>query len=85
MNNQRKNYVDIVRGIAIILVVFGHAGYPEYLGRFASFFHVPVFFFLSGLFYSDVYSLRPHLLDSQKASVLVFAVCRLSGFILDVP
>jgi fucose 4-O-acetylase-like acetyltransferase len=66
MNNQRKNYVDIVRGIAIILVVFGHAGYPEYLGRFASFFHVPVFFFLSGLFYSDVYYLRPHLLIVKR-------------------
>ena len=58
----RSNIVDIVKGIAIILVVFGHTAQGMthrgwWVGPGASFshtfvysFHMPAFFFVSGLF-----------------------------------
>lgn len=50
MNKQRENWVDIVKGIGIILVVMGHAGCPVLPHGIIYSFHMPLFFFLSGLF-----------------------------------
>lgn len=42
---ERDRTIDVMRGIAIILVVIDHAG-----GKWGviNFFHVPLFFFISG-------------------------------------
>ena len=62
MKEQRENWIDAARGIAIILVVLGHVihiverqlsvSLPglDVLDRVLYSFHVPVFFFLSGMF-----------------------------------
>lgn len=44
---QRLDYIDIAKGIGIILVVCSHTIYPE-LMYYTSAFFVPVFFFCSG-------------------------------------
>ena len=52
--NERKHYIDIARGVAIILVVMGHA-VNEYslnsepLEKIIYSFHMPLFFIISGL------------------------------------
>ena len=49
MNLQRRNPVfDIMRGIGILLVVLGHAGFP--FSGWIYLFHMPLFFLLSGWF-----------------------------------
>lgn len=50
-SNRRYAYIDIARGIGIILVVWGHSGGPmiNYINQF----HMPLFFILSGLVYSN--------------------------------
>ena len=51
MKNNRIHWIDFAKGIAILLVVLGHVSFmPEPI--LASFytFHIPLFFFLSGLF-----------------------------------
>lgn len=56
----RLSYIDRAKGVAILLVVFGHVfcnmGYPDDESRmhllsyqFVATFHMPLFFFLSGL------------------------------------
>jgi len=54
----RKTSVDIAKGIGISLVVLGHLN--DYFGadipgayKFIYLFHVPLFFFLSGLFFKE--------------------------------
>ena len=37
-------WVDIVKGIGIILVVLGHSNPPVWLSTFISAFHMPLFF-----------------------------------------
>ena len=49
MNLQRRNPVfDIMRGIGILLVVLGHAGFP--FSGWIYLFHMPLFLFVAGLF-----------------------------------
>lgn len=49
---ERKAYLDIAKGIGILLVVAGHTDSP--LQAFLYQFHVPLFFFISGmLFHGD--------------------------------
>lgn len=52
MVKTREPWVDIAKGIGIILVVVGHACCPELPHAIIYSFHMPLFFFLSGLFIS---------------------------------
>ncbi len=50
-NRKRIGWIDIARGLAIFLVIFGHSlgeYWPGYLGRFIYIVHIPIFFILSG-------------------------------------
>lgn len=47
----RNETFDIIKGIAIILVVIGHSGCPTYLRDFIYLFHMPIFYFISGYFF----------------------------------
>lgn len=49
-NNLRIEYIDIAKAIAIFLVVFGHVVDTETMSKaFIYTFHMPAFFYLSGL------------------------------------
>ncbi|WP_025678642.1 acyltransferase family protein [Paenibacillus massiliensis] len=48
---KRQKWVDIARGILIILVVYGHSAFIQYYSNWHTYiywFHMPAFFFLSG-------------------------------------
>ncbi|PWH15101.1 MAG: hypothetical protein DDG60_06620 [Anaerolineae bacterium] len=50
----RLLYIDIAKGIGILLVALAHngtAGYAPFLHHWIYSFHMPLFFFLSGLFF----------------------------------
>lgn len=46
---QRLNWLDIVKGITIILMVIGHTSIPVYISNSIWSFHMPLFFFASGM------------------------------------
>lgn len=48
MNNNRKHWIDIAKGIAIILMVVGHTSIPNVASNFIYAFHMPLFFIASG-------------------------------------
>ena len=55
MNNERVEYIDIARGIGILLVALAHADvslFSPYLHQLIYSFHMPLFFFLSGYFFN---------------------------------
>lgn len=53
MTNKRITYIDMAKGIGIILVVFGHSGFSTpTLNQWISSFHMPLFFLLSGILLS---------------------------------
>ena len=45
---KRNSVVDIMKGIAIILVVIGHT-YTKYIYNFISLFHVTIFLLFRGI------------------------------------
>lgn len=50
MSDSRIKQIDFAKGIAIILVVFGHSlAYEDVLKAIIFSFHVPVFFVCSGI------------------------------------
>lgn len=52
---QRNNVISICKGIAIILMVAGHAEPPTLISNFIYIFHMPLFFITAGYFFSRKY------------------------------
>ncbi|GAX05144.1 fucose 4-O-acetylase [Secundilactobacillus pentosiphilus] len=82
--NERIDWVDVAKGLGILLVIYGHAIggimnssgvqisralYDTYNVIYG--FHMPLFFFLSGLFASKWVQREWHLAFKQKALTLV--------------
>ncbi len=51
--SNRVQYIDVARGIAIILMIVGHALNPGLARNIIFSFHMPLFIVLSGFFYKD--------------------------------
>lgn len=45
----RVEYIDFMRGIAMLLVIYGHCSEMNTANRFILSFHMPLFFFISGM------------------------------------
>ena len=52
---QRNTVISICKGIAIILMVMGHAEPPDIISNFIYIFHMPLFFITAGYFFSRKY------------------------------
>ena len=74
----RNPVVDILKGIAILLVLLGHTGLVSYdfVGRFIYSFHVPLFFIVSGYFarsYGETLSdIRQSIIKDSKRLLLPY-------------
>lgn len=55
----RNNQIDILKGIAIILMVLGHCGFP--FTNYIYLFHMSVFFIAGGFCFKQKYSENTHL------------------------
>jgi fucose 4-O-acetylase-like acetyltransferase len=66
----KDNYLTTFKAMGIILMVVGHSGCPEYLHQLIYYFHMPLFFFVSGYFF--------HLNGDTKS----FVVKRIKGLYL---
>ena len=53
LDNKRLQYIDIAKGIAMICIILGHMGNAN-INRVVFTFHVPIFFFITGYFISDI-------------------------------
>lgn len=48
----RIEWIDIAKGLGMILVVVGHSGIPNILSAWIWSFHMPLFFFVSGIVFT---------------------------------
>lgn len=53
MQNKRIDYIDTLKGILIILVVFGHTEINTNIQKWIYSFHMPLFIIISGFFYKE--------------------------------
>lgn len=68
----RNPVMSVVKGIAIILMVIGHAEAPELITNFIYTFHMPVFFIAAGYFFSRKYLSEPWAFVSKRIKGLYF-------------
>lgn len=71
--------VDLLRGLAILAVIFGHIASP--LTGFIFSWHMPLFFFVSGFFIRIDESVKIFLIKNFKRIMLYFFVFALIGFL----
>lgn len=69
---ERNNSIDIMKGIGIFLVVLGHTTENKILLKWIYSFHMPLFFFLSGIFHSNGRSYKEFLIKKAKGLLIPY-------------
>ena len=77
----KVNWVDSLKGFAIILVVLGHIASP--FSRLIYSFHMPLFFIASGFFLNPTNELKSELIKSFKRLFNPFFIYLALGFIVE--
>ena len=81
MNNiNRIHFLDIAKGIGIYLVVLGHVTHSEWLWYYIWQFHMPLFFFISGLLYIPKDSFKAFLIKRTKSLYIPYVIFFLVTF-----
>jgi acyltransferase len=84
--SSRISWVDVARGIGILLVLYGHAIDHEINRYFIYAFHMPLFFFLSGIVFKPVHdkSLWSVIVKNIKQIIVPYFLFALVTFALDI-
>lgn len=70
--NKRVEWIDVLKGIGIILVVLGHNQVTKYAGTYISSIHMPLFLLISGYLYdSKKYSKFINFLESRFKGIII--------------
>ena len=80
MQKKRIQFVDLAKGICIILVVFGHAGYPIYIPGFYI-VRMPLYFMLSGLFFKNYGGIKSFAIKKINKILIPFIFFYLIGYL----
>lgn len=75
MQNKLNNidWVDILKGIGIILVVIGHV-YSGFISKFIFLFHMPLFFFISGFLFKKNKNQTSYFKDKVKQLLVPYSI-----------
>lgn len=68
LSKKRVGYVDLYRGIGIILMIMAHIGFGGVFDHYIHSFHMPMFFFVSGYFFKQN---SAHKFFKQKIKTLL--------------
>lgn len=79
--NTRLPYIDVAKGIGIILVMMNHIGVPEpFQGLYAA--KVPIFFFLSGIFFLKSYNSGNYINKKVQSIFVPFIIYYVLSYLL---
>ena len=87
--NQRLPYVDVAKGFAIWLMILGHFNVGDLLHTYIYSFHIPLFFFISGMFFRNnkpffqnlESAVRGLLLPYFFFSIINLSICWISPYL----
>ena len=73
---KRIEWIDIAKGIGMILVVYGHTSIPKYISNWIYSFHMPMFFIIAGMLFTpkgtDFYLFLKHKFKGLVIPYLFF-------------
>jgi len=78
----RDNGVTISKGIAIILMVLGHAGCPTLINNYLGMIRMPLFFFMSGYCFKEKYLDIPYPYIKRRITGIYWPYLKWSLFFL---
>lgn len=78
----RIRWIDIARGVGIIFVIYGHLLGSNSIRYIFYSFHIPLFFFLSGMFFKDSGSLKAFLRKSGRGLLVPYFIFSLFSFLI---
>lgn len=89
IQNQRLPYVDVAKGIAIWLMIVGHQYINEQTAIYINSFHIPLFFFISGMFFRKEKpffqnlesAIRSLLIPYVYFSLINLSICWISPYV----
>lgn len=74
-SSDRNVVVDFLKGLGILLVVMGHCDVGPNVSKLIYSFHMPLFFFLSGIVYKDkICSMKCFFLHKAKGILYPYYV-----------
>lgn len=79
---KRNTVISICKGLAIILMVIGHAEAPDLLTRIIYTFHMPLFFITAGYFFSARHAAEPWKFCARRFKGLYVPFLKWSIFFL---
>lgn len=68
-------WLDIARGITILLMIIGHMAIPASLSHLIYSFHMPFFFLTSGLMFSPNKSIKQNIIRESKKLLFPYLTC----------
>lgn len=75
MNKQRDIRIDCAKGLAILLMIIGHAHIPDLLFKIIYSFHMPLFVLLSGYFFKPKTVMESFSNDGNRLLLPYVVVC----------
>ena len=83
MLKSRISWIDVARGIGIILVIYGHTLSSHGYRYLIYSFHMPLFFLLSGIVFSyDKYNLRTTFKKSVKGLLIPYVFFAIISYVI---
>lgn len=79
-NSNRIHFLDVAKGLGIYLVVLGHVTHSKWLWFYIWQFHMPLFFFISGLLHNPNYSFKDFLIKKTKSLYIPYVIFFLITF-----
>ena len=73
VQDNRVQFVDIAKGIAMICIILGHLG-NETINRVVFTFHVPIFFLITGYFTTDKRSLSDFIKNKARTLIVPYYI-----------
>lgn len=74
-NNERIQYLDIAKGISLLLVMISHScGFPFGTGKYFTAFYIQIFFILSGLTYKSGKSISENIVKRFKGIIIPYFI-----------
>lgn len=70
----RYTYIDIAKAIGMLCVMWGHLMLGGRTNSFVYAFHIPLFFFLSGMMFRQKYSFRQFFVHRMRTLLLPYAI-----------
>ena len=74
VKNGRIDSIDIFRGIGIIIMVMGHIGFGSIFDHLIHAFHMPMFYFISGMFFKAENVDGTRVIDFVKKKVYTLII-----------